>query len=183
MAPPSRPVLGNIREAFARVRSLDGVVVTTGVQAVDGASSDASGLNLATIAARQHFGFDGESEGPIGPKRTIHRFYGNPARPWLTRALEVNRQKWSAFAGRVVRAQARAEGPGLTVDGERALRQLGVRMAADAKLSITDGDWTPNSKRTIALKGSSRPLIDTGRLLQSQRAAVIVPGQAPEVIG
>ena len=51
------------------------------------------------------------------------------------------------------------------------------------KESLLDGPWPPNSARTIAMKGSDQPLIDTGRLNQSQRAQVELPGEQPIVVG
>lgn len=45
------------------------------------------------------------------------------------------------------------------------LEAAGQKGADIIKETIRDGDWQPNSEVTIARKGSSKPLIDTGRML------------------
>ena len=47
------------------------------------------------------------------------------------------------------------------------LRQMGPFAEAAFKKKLTDGPWEPNAPATIAAKGSSRPLIDTGLLRNS----------------
>ena len=44
---------------------------------------------------------------------------------------------------------------------------VGMQMKSDISSTLTNGPWTPNSPVTIARKGSSRPLIDTGELRAS----------------
>lgn len=48
-----------------------------------------------------------------------------------------------------------------------ALERLGARAAADVQNTIARGIPPPNAPRTVAKKGSSTPLIDTGQLRQS----------------
>lgn len=50
---------------------------------------------------------------------------------------------------------------------ERALGELGAMGAARVKTEIRDGDFAPNAPSTVAKKGSSHPLIDTGQEKQS----------------
>ena len=50
---------------------------------------------------------------------------------------------------------------------EKALGELGAMGAARVKMEIRDGDFEPNAPSTIARKGSSHPLIDTGQEKQS----------------
>lgn len=52
------------------------------------------------------------------------------------------------------------------------LNAAGVFMVDGVKKSISGGTWTPNSPVTIALKGSSKPLIDTGVMLNSVTFAI-----------
>lgn len=49
----------------------------------------------------------------------------------------------------------------------KALGQLGARMASDMRRRIRDGLEPPLKAATIARKGSSVPLVDTGQLLNS----------------
>ncbi len=64
------------------------------------------------------------------------------------------------------------------MDVPRALGLMGVKMAADIKKGITKGAGIPppNAPSTIAAKGSSRPLDDTGRLVNSISHAVVISG-------
>lgn len=63
------------------------------------------------------------------------------------------------------------------IDGKRDERQalglLGAKIAADIKKRIAEGIAPPNAPSTIAAKGSSTPLIDTGRLRNAVTWAVV----------
>jgi hypothetical protein len=50
---------------------------------------------------------------------------------------------------------------------EQAIGQLGAVAAGEVKREFTAGTFAPNRPATIARKGSSRPLIDSGSLRQS----------------
>jgi hypothetical protein len=146
-----------------RLSTLDGVRVTAGVQGQgDATPQDGDGANLLEIAATNEFGSD---DGRV------------PSRPWLRTSLDRHRAKWSRGAARVPAAMT-AGGT-----GEQELRQLGVVMAGDVRETLLDGPWEPNAPMTIERKGSDQPLVDTGRLAQSQRAAVEIPGHAPMPVG
>lgn len=53
------------------------------------------------------------------------------------------------------------------MENERVAEICGEQLAQMVKLSITGGSYIPNSAYTIAKKGSSRPLVDTGLMLGS----------------
>lgn len=55
----------------------------------------------------------------------------------------------------------------------KALALIGQKMAADMKAAIVEGIPPPNAPSTIAAKGSSTPLIDTGALKNSITYAVV----------
>jgi len=63
------------------------------------------------------------------------------------------------------------------VDGriteEVALNRLGARISGDVKAAIGKGIPPPNAETTIERKGSSKPLIDTGRLRSAVTWAVV----------
>lgn len=65
------------------------------------------------------------------------------------------------------------------ISPERALGLVGVQAAADIKKGITTGDGIPPPLQaaTIARKGSDRPLVDTGRLLNSITWKVVNDGR------
>lgn len=87
-----------------------------------------------------------------------------PARPFITRAM---------FHGRIeLRAMMRAEAKAiLRSDNPKpiryALQRLGMKGQDLIQAQIGSNMGPPNSAMTIALKGSSRTLIDQGRMFQS----------------
>lgn len=159
-APVGPPPGAGLRAALAAHRSLRGVQVSAGVQSVQGAEVVDGEETLAQIAAKNEFGTE-----------------RIPSRPWLRTALQVSAQKWRRLAGDVVKASRTDQGP------EPALRVLGVVMVGDCKESLLDGGWAPNAPMTIERKGSDQPLVDTGRLNQSQRAQVAIPGKGAYLLG
>jgi len=56
---------------------------------------------------------------------------------------------------------------------EEAMKRIGEFAQAGIKKNIIDGKFEPNSPKTIAKKGSSKPLIDTGTLRNSIRYEVV----------
>ena len=94
-----------------------------------------------------------------------------PSRPFLRSTFDAKKTEWNALLSRMALGVLRGK---LTV--EQALGLLGQRASADVKLRITTGNnFVPNAPRTIAAKGSSRPLIDTGRLVNSISYQVVTP--------
>ncbi len=151
-----------LRAALARYGKLHGVTVTAGIQSAEPAE-DGGPLNLVQIAAVNEFG---SADGKI------------PSRPFMRTAFATNRQKWAGRAGVIVRKMR--EGADVTVGFQR----LGLVMAADVRDSLNNGTWTSNASSTIRQKrGGDQPLVNTGQLRNSIRAAVTVPGSSPEVVG
>jgi hypothetical protein len=94
-----------------------------------------------------------------------------PARPFLRSTFDAKKSAWNSLLSRMALGVVRGK---LTV--EQALGLLGQRAAADVKLRITTGsNFVPNAPMTIARKGSSRPLVDTGRLVASISYVVVTP--------
>jgi len=93
-----------------------------------------------------------------------------PARPFMTITADKNRDKVQAFTGHLV---------GRMIDGKldstSVLKNLGEWYQAQMQLSVrTAKDWAiPNAPSTIAMKGSSSPLIDKGRLVQAIRYEIV----------
>lgn len=98
-------------------------------------------FNLASLAAVLEFGND-----------------RIPERPFLRQTLAENQQKYAQFF---------AEGVASGQDPLMIYEQLALMAQGDVQRNIKEGNWTPNAKSTIKRKGSSKPLIDTGRLRQS----------------
>jgi phage gpG-like protein len=85
-----------------------------------------------------------------------------PERSFLRVPLRANQDAYAAIFKRglpqVISGQLTAG---------QIMEQVGARAAADSQEAISAGIAPPNAPSTIARKGSSKPLIDTGRLRQS----------------
>lgn len=85
-----------------------------------------------------------------------------PARSFLGGTLAATGRDLDAM----IKAQKRKVEDGeLSVD--QALNRIGAKHAADVQEFISAGIDPPNAAATVELKGSSKPLIDTGQLRQS----------------
>jgi len=83
-----------------------------------------------------------------------------PARGFLTRPLNENSEKYTKALGSISDRVARGGDP------DQLLGQLGLLGVADVRRWVTSGKATPqNTPATIARKGSSTPLIDSGALV------------------
>jgi hypothetical protein len=60
----------------------------------------------------------------------------------------------------------------------KVLNVVGQAMVRDMKAAIQRGIPPPNAESTIALKGSSKPLIDTGDMISRITHEAVVPGEA-----
>lgn len=99
---------------------------------------------------------------------------GIPERAPVRRTFEARRGDLAKLAGRLGKEIVRGK-----MKAEQALGLLGARFAADVKGFIASGSATPeNAPATVARKGSSTPLVDTGRLLGSITWAVRPKGGA-----
>lgn len=118
------------------------IEITVGIHAAEGASSH-DGDTLAGVAEQHEFG--------LGvPQRSFIRRWADEDIVEINQILE---RELSAIV----------EGTPATVAAERAA----LILQGKAQRFISDGRATPaNSPGTIAKKGSSTPLIDTGRLRQ-----------------
>lgn len=86
-----------------------------------------------------------------------------PARPALRNAIDENEKKIRKFKQKVIQKYL--------IDGKLNEKQagslIGFFVRSLMQRSITDLKSPPNAPSTIARKGSSNPLIDTGRYRQS----------------
>lgn len=99
---------------------------------------------------------DGEFVASVAVKNE----YGNPRippRPFFRGAIFNNSDKWGDLALKFFKR----------ADSETALGMLGESIRGDIIRSIDKTNTPPNSPVTIARKGSSNPLVDTGLLRAS----------------
>lgn len=85
-----------------------------------------------------------------------------PARPFFTNAMRDNRRKYRDFMGRSFEGLLLGETSLSTV-----LNRLGLVAVGDIQEAIGSNTPPPLAPATIARKGSSRTLVDTGALRQS----------------
>jgi hypothetical protein len=115
---------------------------------------------------------DETNEGVSVVDYAIYNEFGTsriPARPFMAHTADTNRAAVLKFAEHLVgRMIDRA------LDATSVLKNLGEFYQAKIQMTIRNAkEWAvPNAASTIAMKGSSSPLIDQGRLVQSIRYEV-----------
>jgi hypothetical protein len=130
-----------LRTAAVRVGILGGNA-SAGKRQREGGSSDAS---VALVAAAHELGL------------------GVPLRSWLRTPIDTMRPEIEKRLRMLAQKVAHGD---LTVDG--ALEQLGLWLVGELQKGIAAGlPVTPLAPATIAKKGSSKPLIDTGQMRSS----------------
>ncbi|TPH22896.1 hypothetical protein EUX52_02455 [Haemophilus haemolyticus] len=143
-------ISGNLAQAKAlieRLRADKEKAVYVGFPAeFDESVEGAENFNLASLAAVLEFGNE-----------------HIPSRPFLRQTLSENQEKYAALFTELFKQ-------GLQI--ERIYEQLALVAQGDVQLNIARGNWTPNAKSTIKQKGSSKPLIDTGKMRQSVKGIV-----------
>lgn len=112
--------------------------------------------SLALIAATLNYGRQ------AGETLSGHKYPEIPARPFMKFAMEIWEREFPEVLGRIMPSYL---GGSITVDG--VLKEIGERAKNAVQKAIREGDYAPLSPRTIAAKGSSTPLIDTGTMVNS----------------
>lgn len=102
-------------------------------------------MNLAEVATAHEFG-----TGKI------------PERPFMRQAFDTGNKKISDF----IKNERDKIYQGASTTDE-SLHKLGVLHQGQVQETIATGEFAPLAPSTIKRKGSSKPLIDTGRLRQS----------------
>ena len=128
-------------------------------------------LKLPVGPSRVHVGFPAGKVSSDIVNRAVWNHYGTrgggwggpiPPRPFLLNAMRSNKDKYrdalKASAAKILTGE---------VTFEATLNKLGILAQGDVQQEITDLRDPPNSEVTIARKGSSNPLIDTGQMRQS----------------
>lgn len=132
---------------------LGGRVVKVGVIGAEAEAESAEGISMGRLAGVHEFG------------AAIQMQWGVlliPERSFIRASVAENDRAYSDLVERY--ATAVLEG---RMSEDRALGRLGARAAADMQRKISKGVDPANAPSTITAKGSSKPLVDTGRLRQS----------------
>lgn len=102
------------------------------------------GTSVPLVAAVNEFG---------APSR------GQPPRPFFRRMIADKGREWPDAVVRLLKANE--------YDVDRTLEMAGSAIAGQLRASITTLTDPPLAPSTIARKGSTKPLIDTGHMLNS----------------
>ena len=145
-----------LKALVKRLKALGKMGVKVGVLGAKGGDREHSdGISMVELAAIQHFG------SPAA---------GVPARPFITDAIKAGKKEQAKVSAGIARKLMK---PSYTND--MALNTLGVWASAQVKKHVMSGPpmKPPNAASTVAKKGSSRPLIDTGRMINSVNHEVV----------
>lgn len=136
-----------LKERLRVTMTRDAHVKVGVMQSKGGGASAGAGLTMVDLATIHEFG------APAA---------GIPERSFIRRTFAEKHEALAAMTKRLAAAVVTKKMP---VD--RALGLLGAWGAAEVKRTITSGPGVPPplSPVTIARKGSTRPLVDTGRLV------------------
>lgn len=119
--------------------------VKVGVLSESGAYEKGGNASLADVATWNEFGTS-----------------TSPSRPFMAQTFDMNEPEARAF---IEKEEAKV------IEGkqsqEQALKRIGVFYQGKVQQTFVKGEFAANAPYTILKKGSSRPLIDTGRLRQS----------------
>jgi len=133
-------------------------VIKIGILAEDANKDKEGPLNLAGIAAVNEFGTR-----RAGPQNNTVI----PARSFIRSTMDENKQYFiQVTRGAIMKILTGA-------DVIKQLNIVGAVIARAIQQKITDIRTPPNAPSTIAAKGSSKPLIDTGRMRASIRHKVV----------
>lgn len=105
------------------------------------------GTSVAMIAAVHNFGV---------PEKGI------PERPFMTQGIAHGRERFNALNRRNIPLVLQGQ---MTTD--QALGQLGAMAVGAIQQEIKNGEFKALKQSTMDEKGSTRPLIDTGQMLQT----------------
>lgn len=84
-----------------------------------------------------------------------------PSRPFIRKSVDENESKINAFL------QSKKDDLVRGISAEQVLKEIGIFQKDLIQEKITEGSFVSNAESTVRQKGSSKPLIDTGRMRQS----------------
>lgn len=102
------------------------------------------GTSVAMVAAIQEFG------APAA---------GIPPRPFFRNMITAKSPEWPNAVENLVKVN--------DYDTDKVLGQMGAGIAGQLRQSVVDTNDPPNAPSTIKSKGATKPLVDTGHMLNS----------------
>lgn len=129
------------RKLQKMLKDLARLQVRIGYQA--GKASEEDGTDICDVAAWNELGTSNA-----------------PARPFLRQSVDNHESEINAFL------QSKRKDLVRGVGAEQILKDIGIFQKDLIQGEITDGSFVPNAASTIRKKGSSKPLIDSGKMRQ-----------------
>lgn len=136
------------KDVKANLKDMDRYKIEIGVFSASGSTDD--GVHYALIAGVHEFGV------------TIKQAKGDiviPERSFLRSTFDEKSDEWFNFVKKRMPAILFGE-----VSAKKLMELLGAKIVSDIQKRIKEIGDPPNAPSTIAQKGSSSPLIDTGGL-------------------
>ncbi len=149
------------------IEKLQGKVLQVGF--LDGKSADyPGGEKVAEVAIKLEYGFLASGEAlqkeadRKGLKIKVPEIFRVPPRPFMQTNWNENKSKYQTKVSNYISSFEKTKLTPTTF-----FNLLGAEIKKDIQDSITNGDWEANAPFVIAIKESSRPLMDTGHMRQS----------------
>lgn len=135
------------RKWDATVKELNKLAVAIGYQSGEAFEEDENGnsVDVCQIAVWNEFGTN----------------RGIPSRPFMRDTVDKHEAEWN----NALKKYANMAVGGMS--GKQVMEQLGLYGVRAVQSEIKNGDFAPNAPRTVRMKKSDKPLIDTGRMRQS----------------
>ncbi|BDN97299.1 hypothetical protein KAM621c_24040 [Citrobacter braakii] len=135
-----------IRQRFA---ALAGITLTVGIHR----GKENNGVDVATYGAWNNFGTKNAMGWELIPERPFMRFASDRIADWMESAAYKDILR-DVMLGKLT--------------AQQAIARIGAQAVAITRKTIADSAlYRPNSAITIARKGSTKPLIQSGTLIQT----------------
>lgn len=122
-------------------------------------------LHVGVIGAAASAQHEGAEAGVTVADVATWNYFGTsniPARPFIAIAFQRHRDQLTNINARIVRGVMEGK-----IDARQGYELAGQNAVAVIQETLAEHVPPPNSPRTIAAKGSSMPLVDTGQLRAS----------------
>jgi hypothetical protein len=148
-------------------RSSRGLGIASGIAGGEGVQRWVAAANRRLRRGRLWVGFQNGATYPDGTPvamvAAVQDFgsasRGIPPRPFMRSAVAEHKKEWPRTLAKLLRDEK--------MDTRRALGVLGEEIAGQIRQSIVDTNEPPLAPATIRAKGFAKPLVDTGRMLNS----------------
>jgi len=141
---------------YKKLSAINNPRTEVSVGVFDDSGDEPDGTPLVEIARIHEFG------GKTITTKDGRTIQNPPRRSWLRDTFDLERRKLEKRWTVTMRNAAFGKGP-----VKKYYDQFGALFASDIQLRISNGINPPNAETTIMIKGSSKPLIDTGNFRSS----------------